>query len=230
MLNLNKILAYLFINFVRIFNLVELYQPTYNPRNFYLCKKNIGRRVCDERIFLITKEVDFSRFNSYLDIGSQLGYFVFKFAEVNPHLYAQGMEMNSVASMYAKSVAVLNELENVSFINVKMTLDTIRDLPKYDVISFLNVYHHIVYFESYQYAHKIMQALYNKCKYCLIFETGQSDEKGYYWSEKLNFMGETPTEWIFDYLKLIGYRNVKIIGMTSTHLSSHKRRLFLCQK
>ena len=98
------------------------------------------------------------------------------------------------------------------------------------MISFLNVFHHIVFFDGFETADEIMHQLYKKCNLYFIFETGQYDEKGYYWSEKLNFMGKDPTRWINNYLLGLGYFKVKLIGKISTHLSDKKRALFLCKK
>ena len=103
-------------------------------------------------------------------------------------------------------------------------------MSKYEVISFLDVFHHIVFFDGFETADKIMHQLYEKCNKYFIFETGQYDEKGYYWSKKLNFMEKNPTKWINNYLLSLGYSEVKLIGEFSTHLSDKKRALFLCKK
>ena len=92
------------------------------------------------------------------------------------------------------------------------------------------MFHHIVYFDGYEIADKIMYELYKKSSKYFIFETAQYDEKGYYWSEKLNFMGKNSTKWINDCLLSLSYSEVKLIRKVSTYLSDKKRGVFLCKK
>lgn len=229
-MKLIKLFSYLFINIVRLFNLVELYQPTYNPKKHPFIKSRFCKRNCDDRLSAMRENIDFSRINSYLDIGSQIGYFVFNLAELNKNMLAHGMEMDTVACAYSNSILFLNNLRNISFSNSKITPEIAKGMPKYDVISFLGVFHHVVFFDGYKVADKIMHELYKKCNLYFIFETGQYGEKGYYWSEKLNFMGKNQTKWIHDYLLSLGYSEVKLIKEVGTHLSDKKRGLFLCKK
>ena len=229
-MKLIKLLSFLFINIVRLFNLVELYQPTYNPKKCPLIKAKFCKRNCDDRLSAIIKNINFSYINSYLDIGSQLGYFVFSLAELNKNMIAHGMEMNTIACAYSNCILFLNDLKNISFSNTKINPEIAKRIPKYDVISFLDVFHHTIYFDGYEVADKIMRELYRRCNLYFIFETGQYNEKGHYWSEKLNFMGKNPTKWINDYLLSLGYSEVKLIRKVSTHLSDKKRDLFLCKK
>lgn len=229
-MKLIKLFSYLFINIVRLFNLVELYQPTYNPKKYPVIKAKFCKRNCDDRLSAIRGNIDFSYINSYLDIGSQLGYFVFNLVELNKNIIAHGIEMNTIACAYSNSILFLNDLKNISFSNTKITPEVAKRIPKYDVISFLDVFHHIVFFDGYEVVDKIMHQLYKKCNLYFIFETGQYDEKGYYWSEKLNFMGKDPIKWIHNYLLNLGYSEVKLIKEIGTHLSDKNRGLFLCKK
>ena len=75
-----------------------------------------------------------------------------------------------------------------------------------------------------------MKDLYNKTNKYFIFETGQYNEKGCYWSNDLSFMGETPNQWLFDYLKSLGYSEVKLISKFNTHLNDEERSFFICIK
>lgn len=229
-MKLIKLFSYLFINIVRLLNLVELYQLTYNPKKYPFIKAKFYKRNCHDRLSAIRENINFSCIGSYLDIGSQLGYFVFDLAKLNKTMIAHGIEMNTIACAYSTSILFLNNLKNISFSNTKINPEIVKKIPKYDVISFLDVFHHIVFFDGHEAADEIMHQLYKKCNLYFIFETGQYDEKGYYWSKKLNFMDKNPTKWINDYLLSLGYSEVKLIGEFSTHLSNKKRALFLCKK
>lgn len=225
-----KIIPWAYINVVRLLNLTELYQPTYNPKKHIILKSDTKKKNSDDRIFAIQNSVNFSNIDTYLDIGSQLGYFVFKLSESNKLILAQGFEMNDVSSAYSNALVYLNDLENISFINCKVTPNFVKKMPNYDMISFLNVFHHVVYFDGFETADEMMHELYNKTNSYFIFETGQFDEKGYYWSDSLSFMGNNPVTWIQGYLIGIGYSKVTLIDEFPTHLSDKSRAFFICSK
>jgi len=223
----NTLLAKGYINYLRLFNKTELYQPTYQKRSFFLVRKGTVQRSCEDRFDAISKRVSASS-GSYLDIGSQFGYFVFKMAELG--FVSTGMEADLPAYNYASNLAKINEATNVRFIHEHLDEDRAKSLPHYDIISILNVFHHIVHFSGFEKADKIMKTLYQKCDGILFFETGEYEEKGHYWSEDLQFMGKSSKEWIGDYLKKLGFRCVEEAGRFPTHLSGHKRTLFCCFK
>ncbi len=227
---ISKFFHYLFINFVRFFNLAELYQPTYNPRGLCFIRPKSIHRNSDDRILAIRQNVAFENIRTYMDIGSQLGYFVFKIGEFKKEIVGYGLEMENVACQYANSLVFLNDVENTSFMNLKLTTASVKDIPPCDMISFLNVFHHIVHFEGFESADIIMKGLYQKCQHYFIFETGQYDEKGHYWSESLKFMGEHPEHWLQNYLMSLGYRRVILVERFPSHLSDKKRAFFVCSK
>ena len=96
---------------------------------------------------------------------------------------------------------MLNNSINTSFINSELNADNVHNMPCYDVISCLNVFHHIVHFRGFDEADYIMNVLYKKTNTYFIFETGQYNEKGHYWTNDLSLMEETPIKWIIEYLK-----------------------------
>lgn len=227
---LSKLFPYLQLNYLRGFKLLDLYQPTYNPRSLRYVRPQAKWRSCEDRIDVIRGNVDLSRVGSYLDLGSQLGYFVFRLCEINPGMIGHGMEMHDATSQYASAVAIVNDVPNVGFSNVKLTAASVKRLPCYDMISFLSVWHHIVHFDGFEDADRIMRTLYVKCNEYFVFETGQPDEHGYYWSESLRFMGDQPEQWLEKYLKDIGYSEVHLVHRFPTHLSDRQRAFFVCRK
>ena len=226
----SKVFPYLFINFVRCFKLVALYQPTHNPHRLYLVRAESIARASDDRVLAVQDHIDPDTVHTYMDIGSQLGYFLFKICGLKKGILGYGMEMDSIACHYSNALVFLNDLQGISFINSKLTTSSVKGLPSCDMISFLNVFHHIVHFDGFDAADAIMRELYKKCGTHFIFETGQFDEKGYYWNESLKFMGEDPERWIQDYLLTIGYKHVTLAGRFPSHLSDQKRAFFICTK
>jgi hypothetical protein len=221
-------LALKYINAVRRKQLVSFYQPTYNPNNFNLYDEDGNvRKETNVRLEAMIESLAFNKINSYLDIGSQFGYFVFKLAEKYP-IISHGIEMDKTSYTYSVVLSILNDCSRVSFDNSYLTPEISEKLPKYDLISFLNVFHHIVHFDKYDTASKIMQILSTKCNF-FVFETGQYNEKGYYWSEDLKFMGDNPDKWVKEYLISLGYRIISVNNVT-THLSEKTRSFVCCER
>jgi len=229
----NKIIyffIYLVTNMIRIFKLTELYQPTYNPKNLYYYRGLLYERLSNERIDIMKANIDLSQVSTYLDIGSQLGYFIYKISETNNSIFSTGIEMNKVSYTYSLLVGILNNSTNTSFLNTELTSDTVQNIHCYDVISCLNIFHHIVHFKGFEEADNIMNVLYKKTNTYFIFETGQYNEKGHYWTDDLSFMEDTPIKWIIEYLKKIGFYDVKLITKFKTHLGDEERGFFICTK
>jgi len=223
-------LIYFITNLIRFFKLTEFYQPTYNPNNIYYVRGASYARLANERIDVIKDNIDLNNLSSYLDIGSQLGYFVYKISESNSNIFATGIEMNKISYTYSVLIGILNNSSNTSFINSELTVDTVQNIPCFDLVSCLNVFHHIVHYKGFEEANKIMMYLYKKTNKYFIFETGQFNEKGHYWTSDLGFMGDTPIKWIIEYLETIGFNDVKLISKFKTHLGDQERGFFICIK
>ena len=77
----------------------------------------------------------------------------------------------------------------------------------------------------------ILKRLYQKCNKAFIFETGQPNEEGFYWSAPLQkLMGNDYINWIMEYLSDLGFQRVERVAQTETHLSSFKRDLYVAFK
>ena len=131
---------YCLINIIRIFKLTELYQPTFNPSNITFARNKLYARESFERIEIIADHIDLKKISTYLDIGSQLGYFVYKINERNRAILATGIEMNEISYMYSELLGILNKTKNVTFMNAELTSEIAYNMPCYDLVSFLNVF------------------------------------------------------------------------------------------
>lgn len=224
---LKKLFDLLYVNYVRVFKKTELYQPSYNPKKNWLYQQSLDQRSSDDRLQSIIKNLPESP-GAYLDVGSQLGYFVLKISEEG--FLSTGVEVNPVSYSYASSLMRLNDIKNASFLNFSLDIDTVSSLPDYDVISILSVYHHMVYFMGKDDADTALRILISKCKKTFFFETGEFEEKGFYWTEGLSFMGPNSSDGLMSFLKDFGFSSVEVIGQNPTHLTDHKRTLFKCNK
>jgi O-antigen chain-terminating methyltransferase len=225
--NKKKLIALLYLNYINLFNKTEMYQPSYNSSRFLLFNSQKSQRLSDDRLDAMIKNLK-TKNGSYLDIGSQIGYFVFYFNKLG--FFSTGIEMNSYSSDYASCLSILNKIKNISFINDTINQNSVKNLPDFDVVSILSVFHHLVYFQGKVAAEEILSILISKCKNTFYFETGEFEEKGFYWTESLSFFGNKSQIYIKDYLQTFGFSEVRCIGKYRTHLTDHKRSLFVCHK
>jgi hypothetical protein len=226
-MKITNLISSIIVNYIRIGNKTELYQPTYNVKNLRLFRSDLEKRSSDDRVDVIQDNMPGIP-GSYLDVGSQLGYFVFKMSEKG--FLSCGIEANPVSCVYASNVANLNGVKNASFLNFPLDLSTVDSLPEYDVISILSVYHHMVYFFGKDDADIVLKKLIGKCRRRFFFETGEYEEKGFYWTDGLSFMGEDSSMGITKFLEEFGFSSITKIGEHATHLTDHKRSLFMCEK
>jgi cyclopropane fatty-acyl-phospholipid synthase-like methyltransferase len=223
---LSKILSFSFINLAQALGFIEFYQPTFNPRNIRFIKQNNYKRTSDDRVDIITKHVPMEKIENFLDVGSQLGYFTLTLAQ-RYHIQALGIDQDMGAYYYSKCLKNINDKKNVRFLHDTITPQKAAALEKFDLISLLSVFHHLVKYQGFQAADRIVDELVAKCKY-FIFETGQSNETDMLWSKNLSFMDKSTGKWLEKYLK-----SKKLIilhhSLVPTHLSSVKRHFFVCE-
>jgi SAM-dependent methyltransferase len=200
----------------------NLYQPIYGSE-----KTNNSTRSCDDRWGAISEYLDDSA-ESILDIGCNLGYFSFKSTEINK--FVLGIEADDFYYSMCQVIKRQKRIPNCTFSNELLDLNIINQLPSFDNIYNFSVFHHWVKVFGYKTAIEMMKALSLKCNKRLFFETGQSNEIGTKWFEKLSFMGDKPEEWISKLLMDIGFTSVRIIGEFPTGLTNVDRQLFLAEK
>lgn len=169
------------------------YHPTHRSRPWHG-----GRRV-ENRLRSITGAVDF-RGETVLDLGCNGGYFSFAVAAAAKQVLAIDGEAELVRRNRVKQTEL--HITNVDFQHALITPELIDSLPKFDIVLFLSVFHHMLCASQ---AHdwntendrhsamEVMAKLRGKAE-ILVFEMGYPWE-GYDWSAKLPAM-EDPCAWV----------------------------------
>lgn len=200
--------------------MVEPYQPVYGE------EASSGQRLCQDRWNIMKQylpEKDFS----FMDIGSQIGYFTFQAAAEGA--VSLGIERSKRACQVANAIKELRNMDHAAFLNMGIDSFTVKGLPKIDVLCCMSVYHHWVRESGFIEADKIFTELTSKTN-AIFFETGQSNEKNTDWADTLNFMNPDPLFWIENYLKEKQFNKIERLGLFSTHLSEIPRMLFYAEK
>ncbi len=199
---------------------VEYYQPLYGADRQKIV------RACEDRWAVISKHMDDSA-GSVLDIGCNLGYFTFKASEMNK--MAMGVDADPFYIIACNTVKSVKDVEGAFFLKSLVTRTFLEKMPSYDVVFNFSVFHHWVKAYGKDEAIAMMKILSSKTK-TLFFETGQPNEIGTKWAERLSFMGDKPDEWGKSFLKECGFSSVDVVGTFATGLTGVDRHLFFAKK
>jgi hypothetical protein len=162
---------------------------------------------------------------SFLDTGSEIGYFTFKASESGA--VALGVERRKKLADLATTIRSVRKMDRTAFLNIGIDIITVRSLPQVDVLCCLSIFHHWVSEWGLPVADRIFSILCEKTT-SIFFETGQPDER-VDWAEKLTFMEPDIEGWITRYLIEKGFSKVSCLGGFSTNRGD-TRLLFFASK
>jgi|GEM_PF-826465 len=206
--------------------LLKQYQP--DPFSRESADASYTGRACIDRFEAISKVLPPNTPLSVLDVGCNIGYFVFRMAERGGFCLGTDIGRNEI--MAAQALAYVHEIQNAAFTRFKVTPETVHFLPQVDTIFCLSIFHHFVRYFGEQDALEMMRDLSGKAGKYLVFETGQPDESGVAWADKLSFMRPDPREWIHGFLLELGFNKVHNLGKFQTSVSHVKRHLFVAER
>jgi hypothetical protein len=202
---------------------IELYQPLWGR------PASIGgaSRSCADRWEKMRRHLPSNPF-SFLDIGSQLGYF--SMAATKAGGLALGMERVKAYNRLARAIQTENKIETVGFFNLEVNPKTVAMLPHFDVVCCLSVFHHWVLDWGQEGAEEILRQLCLRARRQIYFESGQPDEVTQAFAKSLNFMTAGFDEWARAFLRKNGFTRIENLGQFPTHLSDVQRTLLVAFK
>ncbi len=205
------------------FHLMKDYQP--NPFSDHAFIKNVDGRECYDRFHAISDVLP-NKPLSVMDIGCNIGYFVFRMAERGG--FCLGIDWGRNQIMVARSLAELHRVNNAVFSEMEVDPKSITSLPKVDVVICLSIFHHWVRRYGEQKAREMLISLASRAEKYIIFETGQPDEAQKPWSRLLHFMNQPDFEtWVKEFLHTLGFEKVELCGPFPTSVSDVPRKLFI---
>ncbi len=194
------------------------YQPVYGR----VSKKS--KRDCIERWDAMKKHLPSPPF-SFLDTGCEIGYFTFMASESGA--VAIGVERKKRLYDFAMMIRAIRKMDRTAFLNVGIDIDTVRSLPRVDMLCCLSIFHHWVSEWGFDTADRIFSTLCEKTT-SIFFETGQPNES-VDWKKKFAFMEPDIEGWIANYLSKKGFSKVECLGEYSTNRGD-TRFLFFASK
>jgi len=157
--------------------------------------------------------------SSVLDIGANVGYFVFKAAEKN--CMAWGIDSSLPCFLISNYVRYRSGLHNAHFFMDEVNLENVDALPTFDHILFLSVFHHWSAEYGFEPAKSALGRLIDKSRYSFIFEMGQSEMDPKY---NIPSMGNDELLWIQELLIKVGKKPVSHLGEFEVFVDKGKTR------
>lgn len=174
----------------------ERYQPRVDSEGRFVG----GERDYQGRLEIIESEINFAG-KHVLDLGCSGGFFTFSLAskakeivavDADPHMIERNNEANKKLGY-----------DNITFLNRKITPAFLEELPKFDVVLFLSVFHHMVTgLSTYDWtdstgsenAFSVLGKIRETAD-VVVFEMGGTDE-GFHWCNELGCRVRNLDEWI----------------------------------
>ena len=206
--------------------LVKQVEP-YHPVSMNGEILSIGERRCADRWGIISELLSEGA-KTLVDLGCAEGYFVSTAAK-EYGCFALGIDADVRRLTIAQDLNVINKNVHAGFMYANMTMEFLRTLPKFDVVIFLAVLHHVMYEHGEDYAREYMRCIREKTGKALVFEMGQSNETAMYWAPLLPSMGPDPHEWIRKFLLSCGFSEVVKVGETDAYQSDLRRGVFIAR-
>lgn len=117
---------------------------------------------------------------SYVDFGSNLGYYVFYGAVRN--IKSVGVDYNKEYTNICEAVATRHDLVNANFLNTNLEA-WCKNADKYDFMTVFNVIHHLYNrTEQYMDMSKLIGDFASKADVVLFEVPTENDAKGYKWT------------------------------------------------
>ena len=218
---LNKVVGSILLKFLKR-GFFDKYQPIYGQD----IKEAI--RVSSDRYNNFSRYINNSKVSNVLDIGCNIGYFSLRCSESKKFVVGVDYDFfNITICNYLKNS---HNLKNSFFQRALIDVDYIDTMPSFDSVIFLSVFHHWVKEYGKDQSLIMLEKLCNKTKVCLIFETGQSNEIGTKWFDKMSFIGNDINIWAEETFKKFGFSQIIELGTYDTGLTKTKRTMFAVLK
>ena len=217
----------LFFNYLKLFFYLKVLKLNSYQENYYFKSSNTKNiRDCNSRLKAIKQNINLN-FN-ILDLGCNNGFFLFKL--LHPNSIGLGIDNDRNSIIIAKATANLKNIQNISFLNIDINIEHINNIPNFNTVIFMSVFHHLVYNLGKDTAIKILEIICKKTDKNLIFDTGHINEGNFKWTDSIYFIGEDYEKWFRSFFLQNGFKNFTVIGQFPTNISKNKRKLFLLSK
>ncbi len=163
-----------------------------------------------------------------LDVGCSEGYFTRR-AATELGLISLGVDSNRTRLRLGTGLADLEDQYGYGFLAQKLTPESIRQLPCFDLVLCFSVVHHIIAAQGPEAGVRFLASLRQITGSGLLFDMGTPLETSHRWAPALEFLLDDIPGRTADYLRSAGFASVEHIGDAAGHFDSTSRPIFLCR-
>jgi len=198
----------------------------YQPLPWVGLTSKIRDQSSYERLSLIEKYIEDNKetksFRSALDIGCNVGFFVYSFAMKG--MVALGLDRSEKAISFTSLIRSKLNIKGAAFTCIELNPDNIDTIPKTDIVVLFSAWHHWVKQFGLNEGNLMLSTVWDRTGEALFFEGGED-------TEIENFkIKEDPQKWIKEQLASVcAGGEVVVLGRVSAgeHLGgSHNRTIF----
>jgi SAM-dependent methyltransferase len=164
-----------------------------------------ANRKCEDRADMIYKNIEpwMTEETTWLDIGCNVGWFVFEFRN---YFNIFGVDFDKEKIAFAKMMAEGNGVSVMHFSHMDINVDTVLDMPKYDVISVMSMLHlKLVADKDASAFWELFGAIAYKATKAMFFEFPPHSYKLLGLADGKEFMGKVKEIGEFDSVEEIGH-------------------------
>lgn len=214
-------------NYLKLFIYIKLLKFNSYQENYYFKNsKQFNFRDCKNRLNVIKKNINLK--SNILDIGCNNGFFLFNLLDKDSIGLGIDSDRNSI--IISNSISLLKSKKNISFLNLYINSKNMNNIPYYDTILFMSVFHHLAYNLGKDESLKILKLICQKTKENMIFDTGQINEGNFKWTKANSFIGNDYEKYFKNFFLNNGFKKFISLGDFQTNISKNKRTLFLVSK
>jgi len=222
---LGTALALAKINYVRLFRLVELYQPMLVPPEFekYIIRPRESARATMARYDHVVKNIVANHCNGgHLDVGCQFGAIPILLSQRG--LFSIGVEYQYFSYLAAKELARINDAKFVHIVNADIT-KVMDELPVMESISMLSILHHIAHlFDDRDSYEGFLAKMLSRASRLVVIELATPDEGNFAWTRanrKIAAGGDL-VGWHMEFLEAHGFHVRGNVTSFATHLGGER--------
>jgi hypothetical protein len=148
-----------------------------------------------QRWDVMKQQIPWPAIGSAMDVGCQIGFFDFAIAEKG--IPTLGVDLEEKSLRIARYAARKTGADDLGFLSMKVSPNTVKLLPEVDLVLVLSIWHHWVRAYGLHTATAILGNLWARCRVTMFFETGENEMPPEY---GLPEMLPSPEEWLATYL------------------------------
>ena len=205
-------------NFIRSYH-------AYQPVRFEGKLLQPGRRDFEHRWKLIRREAVDCGARTVLDLGCSEGYFTQRAAR-ELGCFSLGIDANIQRLTVAQNINTLQRHELTGFMYGHINIDSLACLPRFDMVLFLSVLHHFLKEHGVDHCIEILRVVRTKTNKLMVFDMGYKKKILEPWAKSRRIVGEEPSAWIAEILRLAGFSQVDLIGHSSANKGRAARAMF----